>query len=323
MAPAGYGRPAQAPATARPAASVAMRPTTTSYAAQPASYQFKPVNPPSQATQRLLLASKNTPTPAPPVNGGAMVRPVSNSTSAPPQQYWNAQATNAQPWVPGNTAPAYGGGASYGPGAYGPAAGGPIAEGSDYGGGGGGGECCGNGGTCGGDACGAGCGGCCCLAGYRCCLCIRSTGDMTQHMPFFGTTHGYYYFRPYHVMHVFSQQELATRWGGDARNPYDNCLFQKVYEQMGVAATLPAVSVAAPPSTPDYVVPNGTNVVPTPMPSAAPAPQYNAVPQYSPGTQYAPGPQYGPVPNYIPGQNVMPNQGVPGAQPGVEYLPPR
>jgi hypothetical protein len=162
-------------------------------------------------------------------------------------------------------------------------------------------------------------------------------------MPFFGTTHGYYYFRPYHVMHVFSQQELATRWGGDARNPYDNSLFQKVYEQMGVAATLPPVSVAAPPSTPDYVVPNGSSVVPTPVPSSTPAPNYNTLPQYTPGTQYTPGPQYTPgvpypaapqtngapqympAPQYVPGQNVVPSPGtpMPGVQPGVEYLPPR
>jgi hypothetical protein len=339
MAPAGYGQPALQ--YGRPQASVAMRPTTNSYAAQPVNYQFKPVNPPSQATQRLLLASKNTPTPAPPINGGAPVRPVSN-TSAPPQQYWNSSATNAQPWVNGNTAPAYGGGASYGPASYGPQAGGPIPEGGDYAGGGG--ECCGGGG----DACGSACGGCCCFLKRHCCglfggcchrlgscLCVRSTGDMAPHMPFFGTTHGYYYFRPYHVMHVFSQQELATRWGGDARNPYDNSMFQKVYEQMGVAATLPAVSVAAPPSTPDYVVPNGTNVVPTPVPSAAPAPNYNtapqyntvpnynAVPQYNAAPQYTPGSQYSPMPNYMPGQNVVPNGGIPGTQPGVEYLPPR
>jgi len=336
MAPAGYGMPSfqssRPQSAVRPAAAVAMRPTTTSYAAQPASYQFKPVNPPSQSTQRLLLASRNTPTPAPPVNGGA----ASRTASAPPQQYWNASSTNAQPWDPSAAAPAYGGGgSSYGGGAsYGPQAGGPVADG------GGGGGCGTDGGTCGGDdGCNTGGGGCC-LAGKRCCLCIRSTGDMVQHMPFFGTTHGYYYFRPYHVMHVFSQQELATRWGGDARNPCDNCLFQKVYEQMGVAATLPPVSVAAPPSTPDYVVPNGTQVVPTPMPAgpaqqygpvpqynAAPQyntmPQYNGAPQYGPGPQYNGAPQYMPAPQYVPGQNVVPAPGAPGAQPNVEYLPPR
>jgi hypothetical protein len=289
-----------------------MRPTTTSYAAQPASYQFKPINPPTQATQRLLVASKNTPTPAPPVNGGSSVRQV----SAPSQQYWNSSASNAQPWVAGNTAPAYGGGgaygggAAYGPASYGPGAAAPVAEGGDVGGG----ECCGND-TCGGDACG----GCCCLSKCCClfkCGCICSTGDLVQHMPFFGTTHGYYYFRPYHVMHVFSQQELATRWGGDARNPYDNTMFQKIYEQMGVAATLPASTVAPVTTVPDYMVPGAPHVVPTPVPSTTPMPSN------------VPAPQYIPAPQYVPGQSVVPMPGtpgapVPGAQPGVEYLPPR
>ena len=45
--------------------SVAMRPGTTTYAAAPVSAGFKPVNPPSAATQRLLLASRSQPTPAP------------------------------------------------------------------------------------------------------------------------------------------------------------------------------------------------------------------------------------------------------------------
>ena len=70
---------------------------------------------------------------------------------------------------------------------------------------------------------------------------------MVQHMPFFGTTHGYYYFRPYHVMHVFSQQELATRWGGDPRNPYDNTMFHRIYDQMGVEAKPKAPPVGAAP----------------------------------------------------------------------------
>ena len=57
-----------------------------------------------------------------------------------------------------------------------------------------------NGGQCGGDSCGfggcrlgLGCLGCCGGLGH--CCCIRTTGDLVQHTPFFGTTHGYYYFR--------------------------------------------------------------------------------------------------------------------------------
>jgi hypothetical protein len=132
----------------------------------------------------------------------------------------------------------------------------------------GGGDTCGCAPSCG-LGCLRGCG--CCLAGHTCCVPFKTTGDLVQHMPFFGTTHGYYYFRPYHVMHVFSQQELATRWGGDARNPYDNTIFEKVYQQMGVDAR------SAQPTT--GVVP--ATVLPT---YPTPVPNYQPVPQMTPGT---------------------------------------
>jgi hypothetical protein len=181
---------------------------------------------------------------------------------------------------------------------------------------------------------------CCCCGSFLCDGFIdgyiiprRSTGDMVQHMPFFGTTHGYYYFRPYHVMHVFSQQELATRWGGDPRNPYDNTQFQRIYEQMGVAgkSTKP-VAVTTPAM--DYVVPPGTNIVPTPVPTYGPNGS-----QYVPGAPYAPNqsfPPTNPAPpgqmlppgqTYVPGMNMTPTpvpMGVPGTTgpaPSVEYVP--
>ncbi|MBS0209002.1 MAG: hypothetical protein JSS27_08625 [Planctomycetes bacterium] len=59
----------------------------------------------------------------------------------------------------------------------------------------------------------------------------NSTGDMPQHMPYFPHAHGYYYFRPYNVVHGLQQQEMATRWGGDARDPYDIRLFEKIYQE--------------------------------------------------------------------------------------------
>ncbi len=59
----------------------------------------------------------------------------------------------------------------------------------------------------------------------------NSTGDMPQHMPYFPHSHGYYYFRPYNVVHVLQQQEMATRWAGDARDPYDVRMFEKIYQQ--------------------------------------------------------------------------------------------
>ena len=270
-------------------ASVAMRPSTTTYAAAPTP-GLRPVNPPSAATQKLLLASRTSPSPQRPIAQTASKQPV-----APPQQYWNPSA-NAQSWEQTQGA------------AYGAAPAAPMAPTPDAGVGGygvpapaAGGECCGTGGACGGDACGCApaCGGCCCLT--NCCL--RSPGDMVQHMPHFGTTHGYYYFRPYHVMHVFSQQELATRWGGDPRNPYDNTMFQTVYQQMGVDAATQkareehAAKTAVPktgmPSVQEYIVP-------TPVPG-----YQGAAPQYVPGMEV---PQ-GAVPAGIP------------AAPAVEYVP--
>jgi hypothetical protein len=100
-------------------------------------------------------------------------------------------------------------------------------------------------------------------------------------------------------MHVYSQQELATRWGDDPRNPYDNTLFQRIYEQMGIAAqpvtTTPAVM-------PEYTVP-GPTYTPTPVPA------YQPVPQQYPGTP-APGMPTGPgsaLP--LPGIEPIPSPG--------------
>jgi hypothetical protein len=124
-------------------------------------------------------------------------------------------------------------------------------------------------------------------------------------MPFFGTTHGYYYFRPYHVMHVFSQQELATRWGGDPRNPYDNTIFQRIYEQMGIEAKpepkkgTPTIEVPTVPEQ-EYLVPGQA---PTPVPTYTPAtPTYvpGAPATPMPGRTITPLPNVEPVPTPIP-----------------------
>ena len=306
-------------------ASVAMRPGTTTYAAAPVSPGFKPVNPPSAATQRLLLASRTQPTPAPAPGAAAGARP--NVPAAAPQQYWNS-SVNSLPWDQSN-------GAAYGAAAPG-AQSGPVPQADPnmggYGapaGGSAGGECCNNGGYC--APCGIGCGiGGCCLG--TCCSCLgkcccglgnhclmRSTGDLVQHMPHFGTTHGYYYFRPYHVMHVFSQQELATRWGGDPRNPYDNTMFQNVYQQMGVdAATVKARAEAdAKAATSKVNVPTMQEyVVPTPVPN------YPGMPQYVPGQDGAP---QGMMPQGIVPQGPIPQGAVPVPMPNpaVEYVPNR
>jgi len=311
----------------------AMRPSTNTYAATPASgFALKPINPPSPATQRLLMASRNQPTPAPAqarsAQSGPMAQPQSN-VRLPPSQ---AASNWGPPPSGGYDSGAYGGSQQYG-GGMGAAPvgaqpdggyGGPVADGGAA-------PC--NGGQCGGDSCGFG--GCCrlglpslgcCLGGHTSCFC--TTGDLVQHTPFFGTTHGYYYFRPYHVMHVFSQQELATRWGADPRNPYDNTIFQRTYEAMGVdavtikareeaAAKQKAANLADPPTVvPSYSLP--PDAVPTPLPGG-----YQGTMNYGPqGNMYPPQGSYAPQGGFQGGmvpQGSMPN--VPA--PSIEYVPNR
>lgn len=306
----------QQPGYAVQPVSTAMRPGTTTYAGSPA-VGLKPVNPPSAATQRILMASRTGTNVSTAQNTAPAKPPV-----APPQQYWNS-GMNASPWEASQ-------GASYGApqgsafGAQGSAYGAPQADaisGGGYGGPApaGGGQCCGNGGgAVGGDCCGSSCGGCGCLHG--CCL-LKSTGDLVQHMPHFGTTHGYYYFRPYHVMHVFSQQELATRWGGDPRNPYDNTMFQNVYQQLGVDAA--TVKARAEQAAKDAQATNQAAqeyVVPTPLPN------YPTAPQYVPGSEHIVPPGAippGAVPQGAIPQGTLP-QGMPmPPAPAVEYVPGR
>ena len=118
--------------------------------------------------------------------------------------------------------------------------------------------------------------------------------------------HGYYYFRPYHVMHVYSQQELATRWGGDPRNPYDNTMFQRIYEQMGIEAKPVTATTTV---TPEYTVP-GPTYTPTPVPTYQPSPQPFGI---SPGMQMTPG-----LP-VTPGATTLPGGSLP--MPSIEPIP--
>lgn len=61
-------------------------------------------------------------------------------------------------------------------------------------------------------------------------LCPRC--DMSQRFPYYPTNHGHYYFRPYHMQRVREQQGQAISWGEDARNPYGQLVFDRVYEQL-------------------------------------------------------------------------------------------
>ena len=70
----------------------------------------------------------------------------------------------------------------------------------------------------------------------------HSTGDMPQHNPYFPNAHGYYYFRPYNVVHVLQQQEMVGRWGLDPRNPMDNRFFERIYQEQEAAQMQEAVT---------------------------------------------------------------------------------
>ncbi len=59
----------------------------------------------------------------------------------------------------------------------------------------------------------------------------HSPGDMPQHYPYFPNAHGYYYYRPYNVIHIPQQQEMINRWGLDPRNTMDNRFFERIYQE--------------------------------------------------------------------------------------------
>lgn len=63
----------------------------------------------------------------------------------------------------------------------------------------------------------------------------RTTCDMPPHVPYQAPWDHYYYFRPYHYLHVPQQQEVVDGWGWDIRNPYANEMFKDLYEGLDVA----------------------------------------------------------------------------------------
>jgi hypothetical protein len=60
----------------------------------------------------------------------------------------------------------------------------------------------------------------------------KSPCDMSLRFQYWPKDHGYYYFRPYHMVHVAIQRDLAASWGEDPRNPYDHKVFNRVYEAL-------------------------------------------------------------------------------------------
>lgn len=93
------------------------------------------------------------------------------------------------------------------------------------------------------DACGScdGSSGCPSRGGHGACVgrmlgfgcengCCGNTCNMPQHLMYYPADHGYYYFIPYNYRTVLQQKLAVTRYGGDSRNPYDNTMFQNIYE---------------------------------------------------------------------------------------------
>lgn len=96
------------------------------------------------------------------------------------------------------------------------------------------------------DSCSAGtCAGPCrCQNGWFCGGC-----NMPQHMAYYPSLHGYYYFRPHSVVQVRQQQDFVSGWGGDRRHPYANTIFRQVYAQLAAqdAAAIAPQDLPAPP----------------------------------------------------------------------------
>ncbi|MCL4207223.1 MAG: hypothetical protein KJ000_32480 [Pirellulaceae bacterium] len=137
--------------------------------------------------------------------------------------------------------------------------------------------------------------------------CCGNTCNMPQHLMYHPTQHGYYYFIPYNHRTVLQQKLAVARYGGDPRNPYDNSMFQNIYEGLEPVSfelrDLRPATPAAPPT-----------------PETPPAPEMPALPPEVPQAPVTPPPpierQLDP-PAELP-QAVPPTVIDPSAEPTVE-----
>lgn len=91
--------------------------------------------------------------------------------------------------------------------------------------------------------------------------------DMPMHYPYPAAVPGHYYFRPYSVAGLRSQQEVVLQWGGDPQDPYSNEIFDRVYKQ------LEAEESEVPAELPQHLVPSGpSSELPAPDNLEDPAP---------------------------------------------------
>ncbi len=96
--------------------------------------------------------------------------------------------------------------------------------------------------------------------------CCGNTCNMPQHLMYHPIQHGYYYFIPYNHKTVLQHKQAVTRYGGDPRNPYDNSLFQSIYEGLEPVSFELRDPRPAPQAVP-------------PTPETPPAPETPEVPQ--------------------------------------------
>jgi hypothetical protein len=75
----------------------------------------------------------------------------------------------------------------------------------------------------------------------------HSRCDMPLHIPYIAEPKFYYYFRPYNWFHIPVQQDEARAIGLSPYHPYDNRIFQSVYERFHYEAP-PAEILSLPPA---------------------------------------------------------------------------
>lgn len=117
---------------------------------------------------------------------------------------------------------------------------------------------------------------------FRCHF-LCSPCDMHQRMPYWNNERGYYYFRPYHVVHVVTHQEKTAALGRDPRNPYDNRFLDQIYDQWAEEEELRRKAGATEdlPQTPGATEPEeGTmQEEADPMPELQPTPETEPAPE--------------------------------------------
>jgi hypothetical protein len=55
---------------------------------------------------------------------------------------------------------------------------------------------------------------------------------MPQHLPYANPSWGYYFFRPYNFTVLLDQRAEVAALGGNPIQPYDNSLFDRIYQEV-------------------------------------------------------------------------------------------